>query len=286
MGPFERHKLMMSLRKLETEKKENKSEQYVTDYDILKKQYKFIHDASSEKNTLLQKYYNSICNKYVICDLSKYKETKVGVPRGIGLRWRTEEEIIEGKGHIICASKKCNSTNLKTYKFLFQYDEQGTQKQVSRQGDEQAGSRSCLCVIAQLSDYVYPYMHMQMLQHDYCIVLMIPMSFLKTSILQTTVKVRACMDCAYKLHYRKIKKYLKKKGKKKIKKEKRGKDGKRHSKTDSYSEESISSSSPRQKQPRFQKDKSYYVKRKLEKISLKNEEDKNEENVHFHDLLF
>ncbi|SCD22403.1 conserved protein, unknown function [Plasmodium ovale] len=199
MGPFERHKLMMSLRKLETEKKENKSEQYVTDYDILKKQYKFIHDASSEKNTLLQKYYNSICNKYVICDLSKYKETK------IGLRWRTEEEIIEGKGHIICASKKCNSTNLKTYKFLFQYDEQGTQK-------------------------------------------------------QTTVKVRACMDCAYKLHYRKIKKYLKKKGKKKIKKEKRGKDGKRHSKTDSYSEESISSSSPRQKQPRFQKDKSYYVK--------------------------
>lgn len=49
MCPFERHKLMMSLRMLE--KNKNMNCQYLTDYDILKKKYKFIHDVVSKCET-------------------------------------------------------------------------------------------------------------------------------------------------------------------------------------------------------------------------------------------
>ncbi|CDU19446.1 conserved protein, unknown function [Plasmodium yoelii] len=219
MCPFERHKLMMSLRMLE--KNKNVNCEYLTDYDILKKKYKFIHDVSKENNSLLQNYYSSICNKYVICDLSKYKEAK------IGLRWRTEEEIIKGKGHIICCSKKCDNTNLNTYEFLFQYVEEGIEK-------------------------------------------------------KTKVKVRACMDCAYKLHYRKIKKYLKKKKKKNKQKEKKIK----HRRTSSSNECSNTSSSLNDNRSKSNKKELYYIKKKLEKISLKAQEKKNEENMYFHDLIF
>ncbi|CRG93379.1 conserved protein, unknown function [Plasmodium gallinaceum] len=221
LNAFERHKLMMSLRLLEKEKNKSDNEQYLNDYDILKKKYNFIHD-STEKNSLLQNYYNSICNKYVICDLTKYKESK------IGLRWRTEEEIISGKGHIICSSKKCNNTDLKTYEFLFEYIEGGEKK-------------------------------------------------------ETKVNVRACMDCAYKLHYRKIKEYLKKKEKKKMKRKRRKK---RYKKGDSSSECNSPSSAHNPKNSKLKKENLFYVKRKLEKFSLKTKEDKNDNNTYFHDLLF
>ncbi|KEG03564.1 hypothetical protein YYE_01588 [Plasmodium vinckei vinckei] len=185
MDPFERHKLMMSLCMLE--KNKNTDCQYLSDYDILKKKYKFIHDVSNEKNSLLQNYYRSICNKYVICDLSKYKEGK------IGLRWRTEEEIIKGKGHIICSSKKCNNTDLNTYEFLFQYIEEGIEKKTNKR-----------------------------------------------------IKHR----------------------------------------TSSSNESSNTSSSFNDNCSKSKKRKKYYIKKKLEKISLKSEEKKNEENMYFHDLIF
>ncbi|EDL43783.1 hypothetical protein, conserved [Plasmodium vivax] len=154
MSPMERHKLMMSLRSLQKTKMESDQGKYLDDYDVLKRKYQFVHDADSENNSLLQKYYKSICNKYVVCYLSGYKEKQ------IGLRWRTEDEIVCGKGHVICSSNDCNNTDLKTYEFLFRYEEGGTQK-------------------------------------------------------ETKVKLRACMECAYKINYGEIKKYLKKKSKRK-----------------------------------------------------------------------
>ncbi|EUD66596.1 hypothetical protein C922_02917 [Plasmodium inui San Antonio 1] len=154
LSPMERHKLMMSLRSLQKTKMESDQGKYLDDYDVLKKKYQFVHDAASENNSLLQKYYNSICNKYVVCYLSEYRDKK------IGLRWRTEDEIVSGKGHMICSANDCDNTDLKTYEFLFRYDEGGIQK-------------------------------------------------------ETKVKLRACMECAYKINYGEIKKYLKKKSKRK-----------------------------------------------------------------------
>ncbi|ANQ05731.1 Uncharacterized protein PCOAH_00001590 [Plasmodium coatneyi] len=174
LSPMERHKLMMSLHSLQKTKMESDQGKYLDDYDVLKKKYQFIHDADNENNSLLQKYYKSICNKYVVCYLSEYKEKK------IGLRWRTEDEIVSGKGHMICSANDCNNTDLKTYEFLFRYDEGGIQK-------------------------------------------------------ETKVKLRACMDCAYKINYGEIKKYLKKKSKRKGK---GGESGRSSSESENSSSES------------------------------------------------
>lgn len=47
----------------------------------------------------------------------------------IGLRWRTEKEVIAGKGQFSCASKRCESMhNLHSYEVPFDYVEQGVAK--------------------------------------------------------------------------------------------------------------------------------------------------------------
>lgn len=47
----------------------------------------------------------------------------------IGLRWRTEKEVIAGKGQFTCASKRCDSKdNLHSYEVPFSYSEQGMAK--------------------------------------------------------------------------------------------------------------------------------------------------------------
>lgn len=47
----------------------------------------------------------------------------------IGLRWRTEKEVIAGRGQFSCASKHCESNdNLHSYEVPFEYNEQGTTK--------------------------------------------------------------------------------------------------------------------------------------------------------------
>lgn len=120
---MERHNLMMSLNNLEDPGDSQSQHHYISDYEMLKQKYNFIHDASKEKNSVLQNYYNSICKKYVVCDLSKYK---TGM---IGLRWRTKREIEKGQGHFTCASIGCSQTKLNNYEFRFRYIEEGIQKE-------------------------------------------------------------------------------------------------------------------------------------------------------------
>jgi protein FRA10AC1 len=52
---------------------------------------------------LARKYYDRLFKEYVIADLSRYTEGK------IGLRWRIEGEVFSGKGQFICAEKRCNA---------------------------------------------------------------------------------------------------------------------------------------------------------------------------------
>lgn len=67
------------------------------------------------------------------------------------------------------------------------------------------------------------------------------------------------MDCAYKLHYRKIKKYLKKKKKKRIKKNKRKEKRVKHRRTSSSNECSNTSSSLNSNHSKSNKRELYYV---------------------------
>ena len=65
-----------------------------------------------------------IClGRFAIADLSLHTSGKVG------LRWRTEKEVIAGKGQFSCASKRCDSMdNLHSYEVPFVYNEQGVAK--------------------------------------------------------------------------------------------------------------------------------------------------------------
>jgi len=99
-----------------------------TDLDELLHYHKFIRSEQdnldkSYGNQLAQKYYESLYKEYAICDLSYYKQGK------IGMRWCTEKEILNGKGRISCANLKCNeNTSLGAYETNFEYTEHGVKK--------------------------------------------------------------------------------------------------------------------------------------------------------------
>jgi protein FRA10AC1 len=61
--------------------------------------------------------------EYVITDLSRYEEGKVG------FRWRIEREVFSGKGQFICANKTCENTEkLVSYEVNFSYFEHDVSK--------------------------------------------------------------------------------------------------------------------------------------------------------------
>lgn len=90
-----------------------------SDYEELKKSYKFIIDddaeeeetsksdpTSSWKDRMVQTYHRHLYKTHVIADLTQYKTSR------IGLRWRTEEEVIIGKGVDTCGNKHCPSYDM------------------------------------------------------------------------------------------------------------------------------------------------------------------------------
>ena len=48
----------------------------------------------------------------------------------MGMRWRSEKEVISGKGHFSCGARGCDeSRGLATYEVPFGYEEAGQKKQ-------------------------------------------------------------------------------------------------------------------------------------------------------------
>ncbi|BDA50345.1 Protein FRA10AC1 homolog [Coccomyxa sp. Obi] len=102
-----------------------------TDYDVLREQYRFIRseeeDAAAEDRwalRLAKRYYSKLYREYAIVDLSRYQEDKVG------MRWRSEKEVIAGKGQFSCGARGCSETRgLATFEVPFGYQEAGEKKQ-------------------------------------------------------------------------------------------------------------------------------------------------------------
>ena len=110
-----------------------------SDYDILAENHRFLWESEDEDDgdssdarrslqqdwgrRLAKKYYDSLFREFAICDLSRYTENKVA------MRWRTEGEVIEGRGQLTCGEKRCSqSCDLKTWEVNFRYEEQGVSK--------------------------------------------------------------------------------------------------------------------------------------------------------------
>lgn len=69
-------------------------------------------------------YYRRLHKEYAICDLSQYREGK------LGLRWRTEREVLSGKGQFECGAKGCEERQeLHSYEVNFKYKEEGASGQ-------------------------------------------------------------------------------------------------------------------------------------------------------------
>ena len=109
-----------------------------TDLDELKKHHAFLRDDDREnddeeeeekkkKNAregerMAIKYEEKLFKEYAIPDLSRCDE-------GVGLRWRTKQEVARGKGVDVCGEKRCSERrNLGTFELNFRYKERGEVK--------------------------------------------------------------------------------------------------------------------------------------------------------------
>ncbi|ESR52351.1 hypothetical protein CICLE_v10032186mg [Citrus x clementina] len=100
-----------------------------TDQDTLREGFRFIRSEEDDKDSsweqrLVKRYYDKLFKEYCIADMSHYKSGK------IGLRWRTEKEVIAGKGQFVCGNKHCDEKDgLASYEVNFTYVEAGENKQ-------------------------------------------------------------------------------------------------------------------------------------------------------------
>ena len=131
MDAYSRHKALVNQYLLSRghgiEHFQRSTENDRNDYTILRDEHKFLwegsDDVSSWEKRLAKAYYDKLFKEYAISDLSRYKENK------IALRWRTEKEVVEGKGQFVCGSKHCSEREeLQSWEVNFAYVEQGSKK--------------------------------------------------------------------------------------------------------------------------------------------------------------
>lgn len=132
LSAWDRHKLFLQQYQRDTDESAPAPVAAVhTDLDALTASHQFIRDDDEDARAapwaarLARKYYAKLVKEYAICDLSRYKESKVG------LRWRTEREVVVGKGQFVCAARGCSARlGLVTFELPFSYTEAGQAKQV------------------------------------------------------------------------------------------------------------------------------------------------------------
>lgn len=75
-----------------------------TDADVLRDSFRFIRsdaeDAAGDpwEVRLARRYYAQLYREYAIADLSRHRESR------LGLRWRTQREVVAGKGQFSCGA--------------------------------------------------------------------------------------------------------------------------------------------------------------------------------------
>ncbi|KAI5786890.1 folate-sensitive fragile site protein Fra10Ac1-domain-containing protein [Pyronema domesticum] len=102
-----------------------------TERDILLSHHRFLRDESPgspsaadtyEKN-LIAAYDAKLYKEYVLIELSQYRAGRVA------MRWRTEQEVKDGKGERVCAGLGCGRGTEEEREVLFNYEEHGEGKE-------------------------------------------------------------------------------------------------------------------------------------------------------------
>ncbi|KAG9122561.1 hypothetical protein FRC07_001011 [Ceratobasidium sp. 392] len=96
-------------------------------------------DELSTEERIAVKYYRSLFKEFALVDLKHYKSgknTELGFTK-FALRWRTEDEVVEGYGQFTCGNTRCayhkeqerQQPKLLTLELPFAYEEHGEAKQ-------------------------------------------------------------------------------------------------------------------------------------------------------------
>lgn len=101
-----------------------------TDFEALRDNFRFIRSPEEDSKAgnswevkLAQKYYEKLYREYAIADMSRYREGK------LGLRWRTQKEVVSGRGQLTCGARSCNERlGLASFEVPFDYYEAGENK--------------------------------------------------------------------------------------------------------------------------------------------------------------
>lgn len=93
-----------------------------TDTDILRENFQFLRDEARDQAQdswevrFAKIYYDRLFKEYALADLSRYRESKVG------FRWRTEREVVAGRGQFSCGSIHCEEhRDLESFEVNFAY---------------------------------------------------------------------------------------------------------------------------------------------------------------------
>ncbi|XP_067002465.2 protein FRA10AC1 [Anabrus simplex] len=131
LSAYDAHKLLINeyilWRRGATAKLQRDTSRDKHDIDVIRDNHRFLWDEDDTPRTweerLAKKYYDKLFKEYCVCDLRKYKENKVA------MRWRTEKEVVTGKGQFSCASNQCSEADgLSTWEVNFGYIEKGEKK--------------------------------------------------------------------------------------------------------------------------------------------------------------
>lgn len=100
-----------------------------SDVESIKGAHQFVWDSETrdDKNhwsvRLAREYYDNLYKELALVDLES-----INIDGSIGLRWRTKDEVVNGKGSVICGSLSCTSQAVNTLEVPFRYEEHGVEK--------------------------------------------------------------------------------------------------------------------------------------------------------------
>jgi protein FRA10AC1 len=107
-----------------TQPKELKNVVCPADHAALEAEYTFIPSEeapASWQARMVERYHSGLYKEFALANLSR--------PGQLGLRWRTKQEVVDGRGELSCGNLQCrNSENLVTMEVPFSYTEKGAAK--------------------------------------------------------------------------------------------------------------------------------------------------------------
>jgi protein FRA10AC1 len=107
-----------------TQPKELKNVVCPADHAALQARYTFLPSEeapASWQERMVQRYHSGLYKEFALADLSR--------PGQLGLRWRTKQEVVDGRGELGCGNLQCRSSEkLVTMEVPFSYTENGAAK--------------------------------------------------------------------------------------------------------------------------------------------------------------